>query len=110
MPDIVKASSIMTSRCVYKPKFVKNETGEMERTIRLRFVLRARRSNQGLLVSTAACQKQWIIASLDINMAFLQGLTYKELAEATDEKERAACFTLPPGSATVLRTLSGFEH
>eukprot|EP00959_Pyramimonas_sp_CCMP1952_P327052 6846169-Pyramimonas_sp.AAC.1 len=70
----------------------------------------ARRSSQRLLASTAACKKQWVIASLDINMAFLEGLTYQELAEATDEEERVACFTLPPGSATVLRTPPGFEH
>eukprot|EP00959_Pyramimonas_sp_CCMP1952_P396601 8309333-Pyramimonas_sp.AAC.1 len=38
------------------------------------------------------------------------GLTYQELAEATGEKERVVCFTLPPGSATVLRTLPGFER
>ena len=98
----------------------------MERTIRLRLVLRgfmdlqafdvetysgtARRANQRLLASTAACKKHWIIASLDINMAFLKGLTYRELAEATGEKEREVCFTLPPGSATVLRTLPGFAH
>eukprot|EP00959_Pyramimonas_sp_CCMP1952_P113790 2379062-Pyramimonas_sp.AAC.1 len=43
-------------------------------------------------------------------MAFLQGLTYQELAEATGEKERAARFTLPLGSASVLRSLPGFEH
>eukprot|EP00959_Pyramimonas_sp_CCMP1952_P262359 5485919-Pyramimonas_sp.AAC.1 len=44
-------------------------------------------------------------------MAFLKKLlTYQELAEATGEKERVACFTLPPGSATVPRTLPGFEH
>eukprot|EP00959_Pyramimonas_sp_CCMP1952_P190760 3989649-Pyramimonas_sp.AAC.1 len=43
-------------------------------------------------------------------MAFLKGLTYQELAEATGEKERVECFTLPPGSATVLRDLPGFEN
>eukprot|EP00959_Pyramimonas_sp_CCMP1952_P119857 2506051-Pyramimonas_sp.AAC.1 len=60
----------MTSRCVYKWKFVKNEKGEMERTIRLRLVLRgsmdlnvetfsgmARRSSQRLLASAAARKK-----------------------------------------------------
>eukprot|EP00959_Pyramimonas_sp_CCMP1952_P443619 9287120-Pyramimonas_sp.AAC.1 len=70
----------------------------------------ARPSSQRLLASMAACKKQWIIASLDINMAFLKRLTYHELAEATGEKERAVCFTLPPGSATVLRAPPGFEH
>ena len=107
--DISKASNIMTSRYVYKCKFDKNDTVVMERTIRLRLVLRgfwdfqafdvetysgtARRANQRLLASTAACKKHWIIASLDINMAFLKGLTYRELAEATGEKEREVCFT-----------------
>eukprot|EP00959_Pyramimonas_sp_CCMP1952_P174332 3643313-Pyramimonas_sp.AAC.1 len=43
-------------------------------------------------------------------MACLKGLTYRELPEAAGEKELVACFTLPPGSATVLRSLPGFEH
>eukprot|EP00959_Pyramimonas_sp_CCMP1952_P314833 6590345-Pyramimonas_sp.AAC.1 len=43
-------------------------------------------------------------------MAFLEGLTYQEQAEATGEKERVVCFTLSPGSATVLRALPGLEH
>ena len=124
--DINKASNIMTSRYVYTWEFVKDDKGVMERTMRLRLVLRgfmdlqavdvetysgtARRANQRLLASTAACKKHWVIASLDINMAFLKGLTYREPAEATGEKEREVCFTLPPGSATVLRTLPGFSH
>eukprot|EP00959_Pyramimonas_sp_CCMP1952_P143685 3008210-Pyramimonas_sp.AAC.1 len=114
----------MTSRYARTWKFVKNQKGVMERTIRLRLVLRgfmdleavgveassgsARRSSQRLLASTAACKRQCIIAFLDINMAFQKGLTYQELAEATGE--RAVCFTLPPGSATVLRALPGFEN
>eukprot|EP00959_Pyramimonas_sp_CCMP1952_P023494 493668-Pyramimonas_sp.AAC.1 len=68
----------------------------------------ARRSSRRLLAGTAACKKQWVIASLDISMAFLKGLAYQELAEATGEKERVLC--LPPGSATVARALPGFEH
>eukprot|EP00959_Pyramimonas_sp_CCMP1952_P124137 2595722-Pyramimonas_sp.AAC.1 len=44
-------------------------------------------------------------------MVFLEGSTYQELAEEIGENERAVCFPLPPGgSATVLRTLPGFEH
>eukprot|EP00959_Pyramimonas_sp_CCMP1952_P075815 1584820-Pyramimonas_sp.AAC.1 len=73
------------------------------------FLGAARRSSQGLLASSAACKKQWVIAFLYINIAFLKGLTYQGLAEATGEKERVVCFTLPPGSAAVLRTLPGFE-
>eukprot|EP00959_Pyramimonas_sp_CCMP1952_P354904 7434328-Pyramimonas_sp.AAC.1 len=37
-------------------------------------------------------------------MAFMKRLTYEELAEATGEKERVVCSTLPPGSAFVLRS------
>eukprot|EP00959_Pyramimonas_sp_CCMP1952_P388024 8131398-Pyramimonas_sp.AAC.1 len=40
MQDISKASNITTSRYACKLKFVKNEKGEMERTTRLRLVLR----------------------------------------------------------------------
>ena len=40
MQDISKARDAMTSRCAYKWKFVKNEKGEMMRTMRLRLALR----------------------------------------------------------------------
>eukprot|EP00959_Pyramimonas_sp_CCMP1952_P083909 1754839-Pyramimonas_sp.AAC.1 len=48
----------------------------------------ALRPSQRLLASAAACKKQWIFAPLDINMAFLEGLTYQGLADATGEEER----------------------
>ena len=32
------------------------------------------------------------------------------LAEATGDQERLVCFTLPPGSASIPRTIPGFEH
>ena len=56
----------------------------------------ARRQNQKLLASEAACHKEWIHASMDIDKAFLKGLTYEELAEATGEATRTVCFTLLP--------------
>eukprot|EP00959_Pyramimonas_sp_CCMP1952_P413109 8656665-Pyramimonas_sp.AAC.1 len=43
-------------------------------------------------------------------MAFLEGITYRELAEATGEEERVVRFTLTPGPASLLRSLPGFEH
>eukprot|EP00959_Pyramimonas_sp_CCMP1952_P004540 94816-Pyramimonas_sp.AAC.1 len=46
---------------------------------------------------------------MDIDMAFLKGLTYEELAHATGVETRMECFALPPGSAQVLRTLPGFS-
>ena len=104
------AHNIMTSRYVVKWKFVKNKlTGKMERIIRMRLVLRgfmdseafsldtfsgtAKRSSQRMLASEAACHDDYILASMDVDKAFLKGFTYKELAEATGEKERQVYFT-----------------
>jgi len=119
------AQNVMTSRYVAKWKWMKNAQGKQVRQIRMRLCLRgfmdleafsvdtfsgtARRQSQRLLASEAACHPEWIIASLDIDKAFLKGFTYKELAEATGEKERIVCFRLPPGSASLLRKFPGFE-
>ncbi len=51
----------------------------------------AKRTSQRILASEAACNDDYILASLDIDKAFLKGFTYKELAEATGEKERELC-------------------
>eukprot|EP00959_Pyramimonas_sp_CCMP1952_P010372 217320-Pyramimonas_sp.AAC.1 len=88
---------------------------EHVKTIRLRLALRgfmdteafdvetfsgtARRQSQRLLASEAACHPEWILASMDMDKAFLKGLTYEELAHATGEGARMVCFALPPGSA-----------
>eukprot|EP00974_Lingulodinium_polyedra_P032236 3104717-Lingulodinium_polyedra.AAC.1 len=69
----------------------------------------AKRTSQIILASEAACHKDWILASLDIDKAFLKGFTYVELAAATGEQERIVCFTLPPGSVSILRSIPGFE-
>eukprot|EP00959_Pyramimonas_sp_CCMP1952_P373173 7815107-Pyramimonas_sp.AAC.1 len=69
----------------------------------------ARRATQRLLASAAARKKQWITASMDIDEAFLKGLTYCELAEATGEQGRMARCALPPGSASAPRALPGFS-
>jgi len=118
------AQNVMTSRYVAKWKWVKVD-GVWKRIIRMRLVLRgfmdleafsldtfsgtAKRTSQRTLASEAACHPDFISASLDIDKAFLKGFTYKELAEATGEKERMVCFRLPPGSATYLRQFPGFE-
>eukprot|EP00959_Pyramimonas_sp_CCMP1952_P174082 3637538-Pyramimonas_sp.AAC.1 len=87
MYDLSKASNIMTSRYVYMWKFVKVGT-ENVKTTRLRLVLRgfmdteafdveslsgtARRQSQRLLASEAACHPEWILASMDVDKAFLK--------------------------------------
>eukprot|EP00959_Pyramimonas_sp_CCMP1952_P358940 7515887-Pyramimonas_sp.AAC.1 len=43
-------------------------------------------------------------------MADLKRLTYQGLAEAAGETERVVFFTLPPGSASALVPLPGFER
>ena len=118
------AQNIMTSRYVAKWKWVK-QNNDWTRIIRMRLVLRgfmdteafsldtfsgtAKRTSQRILASEVACHPHWINASLDIDKAFLKGFTYRELAEATGEKERVVCFRLPPGSAAFLRKFPGFE-
>ena len=122
---LIGAQNVMTSRYVAKWKWVMHPDGKWTRIIRMRLVLRgfmdteafsidtfsgtARRSSQRLLASESACHPEWIIASLDIDKAFLKGFTYKELAEATGEKERCVCFKLPPGSASILRQFPSFQ-
>ena len=124
--DFAKAQNIMTSRYVAKWKWVKQADSSWSRVIRMRLCLRgfmdteafsldtfsgtAKRTSQRIIASEAACHDDWIIASLDVNNAFLKGFTYKELAEATGEKERTVCFRLPPGSAEYLRKFPGFHN
>ena len=73
----------------------------------------ARRASQRLVASETACHPEWISATIDVEKAFLQGLSYQELAEATGEPERNVSFTLPKGqfdSAKEIRKLPGFEQ
>merc|ERR1712086_862475 len=120
------AKNVMTSRYVAKWKKIKNKDGSISRVIRMRMCLRgfmdteafsldtfsgtAKRASQRILASEAACHADFIMASLDIDKAFLKGFTYKELAEATGEHERMVCFKLPPGSAALLRKFPGFAN
>ena len=124
--QLKNAQNVMTSRYVAKWKWIKNDDGTWKKVIRMRLVLRgfmdieafsidtfsgtAKRSSQRVLASEKACHPSWILASLDIDKAFLKGFTYKELADATGEKERTVCFRLPPGSAAHLRKFPGFEN
>ncbi len=106
------AQNVMTSRYVAKWKWIKDSFGQWLRIIRMRLCLRgfmdleafsldtfsgtAKRSSQRILASEAACHQDWIIASLDIDKAFLKGFTYKELAEATGEKKERCASHFPP--------------
>ena len=101
-----EASNVLTSRYVAKWKRVDGKW-----IISMRLYLRgfqdmeafdvealagtASRHSQRLLASEAACHDDWIIASLDVGGAFLKGLTYAKLAEATGEPERIVYSTIP---------------
>ena len=69
----------------------------------------ASRQSQRIVCSESACHPEWLMVTIDIEKAFLQGMTYKEIEETTGEPEREILFSLPPGSAAVLRRLPGFE-
>ena len=69
----------------------------------------ATRLSQRVVASEAAVHDDWIIVTIDIEKAFLQGMTYKEIQECTGEPERDVFFTLSPGSAAMLRRIPGYE-
>ena len=97
----------------------------MKRTIRARLTVRgfkdrdaatlstyagtSTRWSQRLVVSTAAV-RSWPIVSVDVEKAFLQGMTYEELSRVTGEPTRDVSFTLPAGSVPALRQLPGYSN
>ena len=72
------------------------------------YVGTSQRYSQRVLVSVAV-QNAWDICTTDITKAFLQGVTYKELAEATGEPLREVNFVLPQYCITLLRQILGYE-
>ena len=68
----------------------------------------ASRFTQRILVSEAVVRK-WDLCTTDISKAFLQGVTYEELAEATGEPLREVNFYLPSYCYEFLRKLPGWE-
>ena len=119
------ATNIMDSKFVAKWKKTEGPDGKPRRIVRMRLALRgfkdllahelesyaatASRQAQRLLCSEVACNPGWKFVAVDINKAFLQGLTYAELCQLTGEDMREVQFTLPPESAELLRRLPGYE-
>ena len=64
--------------------------------------------SQRLIVSECVLRK-WHLASTDISKAFLQGVTYQELAKETNAPLRDVSFELCDRAASVLGRLSGME-
>ena len=61
------------------------------------------------IVCSEAVLRQWPLATTDISKAFLQGVTYEELAEQTGEPLREVNFVLPAHCIPALRRCKGFE-
>ena len=68
----------------------------------------SQRYSQRLVCSEAAF-RGWPICTTDISKAFLQGVTYEELAELTGEPIREVNFYLPAHCNDILRQVPGFE-
>ena len=61
------------------------------------------------IVASQAVIRGWRIVSADVAKAFLQGVSYKELAQITGRPLREVCFELPVGCIPLLRTLPGYS-
>ena len=69
----------------------------------------ASRFSQRLLVSECVL-RGWTLASSDVPKAFLQGVTYSELAAETQKPMRDFSFELPKVGADCIRQLPGFQN
>ena len=63
---------------------------------------------QRLVVSEAAARR-WPMALTDVPKAFLQGISYEELAAETGELVRGVSFMVPESTAEVLRCCQAVE-
>ena len=114
-----EAPCVIDAKWIYKWKYVKGQ-----RIIRARLCLRgfkesgadsqtnfastASRFSQKLLVSECAV-RGWVLASSDVPKAFLQGVTYAELAETTQGSQRDVSFELSGEGLECLQQLPEFK-
>ena len=115
----------MSSRDVAKSKKTLKEDGTETYIIRMRLTIRgfedwfshltenyagaSSRLSQRIIFSEVACRPGWILVTIDVEKAILHGMTFAEIEAATGEPQRHSHFSLPPGSAAVLRQIPGFE-
>ena len=104
--------NIMTSRFVAKFKWVSDADGNRRRIIRMRLTIRgfqdwfahldenfsptASRLSQRMICSEAACHPEGILVTIDVEKAFLQGLTYKQRNPGGDRRARKRHPLQPP--------------
>ena len=97
-----------TTRRIIRARLTIRGLKDLDKAELIRYAGTSQRYSQRLLVSEAA-NRGWPIASTDISKAFLQGVTYEELAKMTGEPLRDVSFYLPPTSVAMLKQLPGFE-
>jgi hypothetical protein len=113
------AHNCLDSRWVLKWKLV-----DGKRIIKARLTVRGYKDLQGGEVKTmaatasrwgqrvvcmAAVQNDWVLYSADVSQAFLQGMSFDEVAKLKGEVKRSVQFEVPPGSVPILRMLDGYE-
>ena len=114
-----EAPTIIDTKWVFEWKYISGV-----RKIRARLTLRgfkesgsddqnnyaatATKWSQRLIVSECVLRR-WSLASTDISKAFLQGVTYEELAQETNQTKRDVSFELCNRAAVALRKLPGME-
>ena len=54
--------------------------------------------------------RTWVLATPDVETAFLKGLTYKEISDMTGESLRMVYFHLPKGVAAVMRQIPRYKE
>ena len=110
----------MTSKYVPKWKMITHPNGTTTWVIRMRLTLRgfqdwfahlcetyagtATRQSQRLVASECAARHHddWVLVTVDVDKAFLQGLTYEEIHEVTGEPRREVYFVPPCGQRSHL--------
>ena len=113
-------NNILTSRFLFKWKEI-----DGKRQVKGRLVVRgfqdrdsptlmtyantATRWGQRIVTSVCA-QNLWHILSADVGNAFLRGLTFQELAEATGEEQRQVCFDIPMMFRFIMQRFPDFCH
>jgi hypothetical protein len=102
------AKNVIDARWVHKWKVV-----DGKKIIKSRLCVRGFKDVQGqhvttsastasrwgqIMVVSAAVQHGWEISIADVSTAFLQGMSFEELAKFTGEEIREVCFNPPKGS------------
>ena len=110
--------NICTSRWVFKWKLISN-VGSVKARLTIRglqdlqqnmatFAATASRWGQRVVISIGV-QFSWELWTADVSVAFLQGLSFSEIAKLTNTEERSVCFTPPTDCARYFQELPGLQ-